>query len=211
MKNLIIILFISTILASNLHGQERQTSLKVYGICSYENEKIGQKITCKIKVDNNKCDPEVGFISIEEKIYHFEEALKAKDINFKQFTRSIDSKVKGSKEIEIFKYRGSDNEIAAIIDICKNQGIEISGFGNIYEKNKLSDQDNRAICALQDAMAKAEIIANELGYEHVELVGVDDDSSSVKAGSIFLTTGISISSMLGGAGAYSIIGHFKAY
>lgn len=195
------------------YSQNPIVSLTVSGSCSSTPDRVGRSITLKFEVDKNKCDPLIGFISMEDKLYHFEESLKSKAINFSEFKRSFESKMTGSIQTEIYKYTGNDEDIEHVIDIAKNQEVEISKINDSYEKKNLEDQDVSANCALQDAIDRANYISKNLGYKHCKLISVDDDTSGVLSESLAdLLAIMSTNDFLGGGGStYSIVGHFEMY
>lgn len=196
----------------NCSGQSKRMNLKVYGTCSSVSEKIGKKITLKIIVDRNKCDPEIGFISLDDKLFHLEESLVAKGINFSEFERSFKSGIKRNIETEIYSYVGQEKQIEEIIGLAKNQEIEISSIIDLFSKKSLKDQDEKAICALRDVIEKAEFISKSLGYENCDLKSVDDDTSGVGISSLSsMLASMSYAEILSGGSVYSIVGYFEVY
>jgi len=188
------------------------TSLKVFGNCTSFGEIIGKKITVKLSVDKNKCDPETGFISMEDKIYHFEQTIKSKGIQFSKFKRSLESKTVGTVHSEIFNFSGTEVEVDNVIQIARNQEIEVSNYSNKYKPKRLEDQDISAICALENAIQRAQFIAKNLGYENCELISVDDDTSSGSSASFMqLFSMLDLSDLMSGGSSYSIVGNFILY
>lgn len=210
MKNILFsILFSSCFFVG--FGQSHKLNLKVLGSCPSGTPRIGQTITIKLVVDRNKCDPMTGFVSMEDKVFHFEEALRAKGIQFSEFNRSIKSGTSGTVDTEIYSYDGDDSQIEDVIEIAKNQQIKINNLRNRYEPRTLEDQDESAICALQEATRKAEYIAKSLGYENCELTSVDDDSSGAMSLEAMLMA-MTLQDFGDSSGSsYSIIGYFEVY
>lgn len=194
------------------YAQVDTVNLKVYAVCSTMAELTGKIITIKFEVDLNKCDPKTGFVSMEEKLFHFEESLRTKGIDFDRFDRSFNSRVSKTHEYEVFSFSGTEQEIEDVIEIVKDQEVSINSIKSTFEEKNLEDQDDSAICALQKAIDKAEYIAKSLGYEHCTLRSVDDETSGGGYSDLaMLLATMSISDVLSGSSSYSIIGYFDMY
>lgn len=202
--------FLLTFITS-VQSQSAGVELKVYGSCAYIPKKVGQTIKIEIVVDKNKCDPETGFQSIEDILFHFDGALKAKGIAFSEFTRLIaESKTKGTTQTVIYTYSGTEQEIESIAELAGNQEIQVKNVQYKYEERALEDQDDNAICALEDATSRAKHIAKVLGYKECILRAVDDETSSMSYwGSSYSL--LTREQMLGGANTYGILGYFELY
>ncbi len=211
-KTLLFLMLLS--LSSGLLSQANRTKLKVYGVCPVAQEKIGETITLAFTVDKSKCDPEIGFVSMEQLLFHFEDALKVKGIDFSAFKKAMVSQVNGTVQTDEYSYVGTEQEIQDIVQICKNQEIRVKNIRARYPKITLEDQDERAICALKEVMRKAKVISSEMGYQNCDLVGIDDDSSPEGMSNLIaLIMSMNLTELFGGSGGstYSIIGHFELY
>lgn len=198
------------IIGSTVYSQTQPITLKVYQVCKSDRPLESQSIDIKFVVEKDKCDPNIGYISMEDRLYHFEDALKSRNINFSSFKRSITKSFKKeNSEVEHFNFTGSEAELDVVIELSNNQGAEISNFRNNYLKMPLEEQDNSAICALEKAVSKAQFIANSLGYKNCKLIAVDDDSSSGGYISSYISSfGSEYTSP---SSSYSIIGYFEVY
>ena len=211
MKVLFHFLIFSLFLVASSYSQEK-VRLKVYGVCVTPYEEVGKSLRFEIKVDKNKCDPETGYISMEDRVYHLEEALKSKNIDFSELKKSIHSKQEGTVLTERYDFSGSDQEVARLVEVLQNHEMSITTYGNKYKDSKLEDQDAYAICALEDVISKAKLIANHLGYKKYELIGVDDNSSNQSKYSMIDFIDVSnFEKVYMGSSMYSIIGYFDLY
>ena len=195
-----------------LSSQNNGTELLVLGSCSYVPEVKGQKITLHFIVDNSSCDPLNGYISMTEKKYHFEQGLSAKGIKFSDFKRSWKSNHVKMIETEIYSFVGESKEIDKVAEVAKNQYIKIKNVQKVYEEKTLESQDENAICALNEAIRKAEVIAKDLGFENCELLYVDDDTNKYSRSSLYAALYfMPIEDLLNNAGTYNIVGYFQLY
>jgi len=211
MRRYIICGFLLLVSVATIHSQASKVNLKVFGTCASIPEKLGQTVTLEISVDKNKCDPETGFISIEDVLHHFRDALKARGLSFSEFERSmVDSKNEGTKQTEVYSYNGTEKEVDAIVELAQNQEIRVKRLRNRYEERTLEGQDETAICALEDATQRAEHIAKALGYENCLLRSVDDETSDINSFRSSLSL-MSVDQILGGASSYGIIGYFVVW
>lgn len=213
MKYLILSVLI-LILSFDGFAQSDKTRLKIYAACPYEKEVTGEQIQVTFTVDKSRCDPEIGFISMDEKIYIFQDAMKEIDIDFKDFNRVLYGRSNGNNEIQNWHFEGSNEEIERIVKLSDERGFHLKNWNAVYGKRTLEDQDEYAICALKHTQEQAKRIAAKLGYKNCDLIGIDDDSSVVGFGNtqyLFQQFDFTNPSTFMSRGAYSIIGHFEVY
>lgn len=208
---LLLVLFIAGLQLGRTQSQTKPFIVKVKGACSYTPKVIGKTIGLKLQVDENKCDPNTGYLSLEDRLYHFEEALRTKNIDFASFERSWNSKRRGSMITEIYSYSGSEQQVFDIADIAHGQGFQVTGISELYAEKTLEEQDQHAICALEKATEKAKLIAKDMGYENCELISVDDYTSTGNMSLDYLMATMSMSDILSGGSSYSIFGYYKLY
>ncbi len=204
--------------------QHKTVHLKVMGSCPSGSPKIGYAIKLAFIVDKNKCDPLIGFVSMEEKKHHFEETLNTKGVKFSNFEKSLtECKFDGNIQQEIYVYKGDSIQIAEVIQIAKHHEIKINSVSPVYENKMLADQDEFAICALEQAIQKATYISKNLGYKNCILRSVDDDTSYLSLygfdpemlegmeSMLALLSSMSPETANSGTGIYNIIGNFEMY
>jgi hypothetical protein len=211
MKKVITTLFLIAFMATITYSQDsKSTSLAVYGNCTSKGEIEGYKVKIQLVLDKSKCDPETGTTTLEEQELHLREALEVKSIPFSKLKKSIvESTVEGTVYTTTYYFTGSEEEVKTITKITDNQEILVNRISTVAKPRLLEDQDESAICALENAIKRAKTIAASLGYEHCLLVGIDDDTRDTR--SSFMFDDISLKDILNGASSYGILGYFELY
>lgn len=200
------------LLGSGYSQTEEKVALQVMAKCERLGEVNGQEMTILFEENRNKCDPEIGYLSIEDLLQHFFESLEAINIDKNRFERSI---IKSDRtkiwRREYYSIRGTIEEIKSIEKIVEDQLLTVEELRPTFVEYKLEDQDERAICAINRAVERANIIANNLGYKNCVLVSVDDDTSSALDLTIYVEMLLSMPAIEAGGSTYSIVGNFEMY
>ena len=201
-----------------LSAQEDFSVVQVMGFCAHFREYDKFNIDIVFGENKDKCDPAIGFISIEDQKIHFAESLALKNISFEDFGLNLTGSFAKNDDftrIEAYNYITQDTtEIAYIAKVAEEQFIEVSNVGNPRQLDDFTTQDKAAICAIEDATKRAQLIADHLGYKNCDLVSVDDDTTSrnYTATYIIMQAFRRKKSLTSGyPSAYSIIGNYKMY
>lgn len=201
-----------------MSAQADFTVLQVVGFCASYTNYEGHRIDLVFGENKDKCDPAVGFVSIEDQKIHFEESLALKNITFSEFKLEIASSVKQNEDytrIEAYSYETIDSsEISTIAELAVQQFIEVDNVGHPLQKRDLAEQDEAAICAIKDATQRAEAIAEHLGYKNCQLLSVDDETTGIRSNAFLIMLQEAKAKRKTGynyPNAYSIIGNYKMY
>lgn len=168
------------------------------------NETSGYIIQVYFEENSDKCDPNTGFVSLEQQKIHFEEALKIKNIDFKDFKRNFPINIE-TPQREYYTYiANTEKQVDQIKNICINQFLNLNKFREDFSNYTLRDQDIAALEALKKTEQRAHNIAAHLGYSEVELMSIDDVTSRPYLG--FREAGILMSqSMI----SYDILANYR--
>ncbi len=168
-------------------GLRSQSPVVKLNIMGYNNSLNDQKIVAPetyfidvtFKENNNKCDPEIGYITLEEKEYDFEKDLIASGIAFDRSNIRTELKDLADKN-RSSTYRHTSTDLD---ELHKVYDLAIANFADAYEVNAIfrahsfEQEDDKAVSALKHAMHKAKTIAKGLAKDNVEVVGIDDLTS----------------------------------
>ncbi|MBL7798638.1 MAG: SIMPL domain-containing protein [Saprospiraceae bacterium] len=154
------------------------STIQVLGRSDYVEQAEAYGIDLLFEENPNKCDPQRGFISLEEQVKHFSEALQVKGVAWKDFSRL--PKRNTETETRHWRYRFTHidpSKISLISSVCADQVIQVENTFTIFPEHRYEDEDEQAIRAFQDAERKAKTIARKLGKRISKVVNVDDDTS----------------------------------
>lgn len=153
----------------------QQATLKVLGKHNYTVEAQAYGVVFVLEENTDKCDPVLGFISLEEQLKHLRESLEVAG-----FGGSISPVVDYSPS----QYRKKTYRIeeesqlvfeSILADLTNKQAIIKKTYYNL-PPHRLVDEDESAVSALIDAEEKAEVLAEQLGYKITRVLNVDDDT-----------------------------------
>lgn len=151
-------------------------TLRVLGQHSYSDQSEAYVANITIEENPNKCDPIKGFISIEEQQKHLMELIAANGskstlIPIKDFTYSEYRK-------KSFIIEEPDSEIFDdILTSCNNLQVKVNKTYYKLPEHDFIEEDQKAILALHDARAKANVISSHIKYKVNKLLNIDDDTS----------------------------------
>jgi hypothetical protein len=162
----------------NSQSNTSPTLLIILGRYAHESAATGYIIDFTFYEDPTKCDPVKGFIPLEDQIKHFSESLVALGFpaNSMQPIKSYESSLMRKQKMEI---RHTDWEkVTDLFTLLRQFNLEPTEVLYDFKERKYEDEDDWAIGALQDASAKAEMIAKYMGRKIKRIVNVDDDTKS---------------------------------
>jgi len=169
-------IFFFLLFSISLFGQK--TTLSIMGKTNYVEYSDAYTLKLKFEEDPSKCDPVVGFVSIEDQIKHFTESLVAANLalQFKEDDGLVISEFPAKKYSLVLRER---DEMEEAIRLAKEQRVEVTTVKFLSPKHDFKDQDARAIKALQDARLKADIYAAHIGKKVTRILYIDDETSTV--------------------------------
>ncbi|MEE9439191.1 MAG: hypothetical protein V3V14_09345 [Saprospiraceae bacterium] len=197
-------IFIFLLFSICTFAQKDTLYLKIKSNHFMGNETSGYIIQVYFEENSDKCDPNTGFVSLEQQKIHFEEALKIKNIDFKDFKRNFPINIE-TPQREYYTYiANTEKQVDQIKNICINQFLNLNKFREDFSNYTLRDQDIAALEALKKTEQRAHNIAAHLGYSEVELMSIDDVTSRPYLG--FREAGILMSqSMI----SYDILANYR--
>ena len=168
------ITFMFVILASALVGQNK-TTLKVLGKYQYVQEAESYGAIIILEENPKKCDPDIGFVSMEDQYIHLSESIKAKgsDAMLTPLEEYVFSEYRRKK----FKLSEPQKDVfeAILISALGQNAIVEKKYYEMPEQ-KLANQDDKAILALRDAQRIAEILADHIGLKVDKILSIDDET-----------------------------------
>lgn len=133
--------------------------------------------------NRDRCDPEIGFISMEMMKAHFEESLLVHEIDFNTFEYLPLMSVKNSVSREYYFYKSEKlDDIVAIRQLCEEQLVNFQSAKEVKPYYSDSDEYVVAVGALEDTQFMANRIADHLGFDEVELLSIDDLTQAIQPG-----------------------------
>jgi len=153
----------------------QKTTLSIMGKADYVVYADAYSLALTFEEDPSKCDPVVGFVSLEDQIKHFTESLNAKNLamQFKEQDGIIASEypAKGYK-LSVRKIE----DLQEAILLAKEQRVEVQKVFYKYPEHDFVGEDAKAINALKDAQLKAELYASHIGKKVTRILHIDDDT-----------------------------------
>jgi ABC-type transporter Mla MlaB component len=181
-------LFICLILFScfNTYAQEK-TVLKIMGHATSESMPNYLAMKIFFEEDKNVCDPIYGYESLEDKIYRFETFLKNKDIAFEDFKNidQLDNYVKENRKGRLDYHYQADIDKKLLYEIfwaCQEAFAKDVDHVAYYDEKDFKEEDSSAIASLLDAINKAKTYAKALEKENIEIINIDDLTSTFSMG-----------------------------
>jgi len=168
------IIFLLSFLLSN-YCYSQSATLKILGQYSYVEYYKSLGAIIVLEENPNKCDPILGFISLEEQFRHLSESIevkgsKSKLIPIKDHTYSPYRK-------QAFRFEEPDAGLFdEVMTVCNNQGAIIKKRYYKLPPHEFIEEDTKAIKALRDAKEKAEELVNHINYEVIQVLNIDDDT-----------------------------------
>jgi|GEM_PF-1596647 len=176
-----ILLFSFCCLSAILSAQDLVTpnTITILGKYTKVVDAIGYGLNIEFDENSSKCDPVKGYLTLETKIIEFEEAAKKKGISLAQMksvvTPNNTTAFERKKRFEIVQ--PTRELMDAVIAICSEQEVKIVDDYYVLPPYDLAAEDESAIGALQNATARAENLAKQLGKRIVNIISIDDDPS----------------------------------
>lgn len=155
----------------------QMVTVQVLGRFDYVEQAEAFGIDLLFEENPNKCDPQRGFISLEEQTRHFSEAIQIKGISWEDFSKMP---IKLDLESRHWRYRFSHRDpskIHLIGEVCRDQLIQVENVFTIFPEHRFENEDEKAIRAFQDAERKAGSIARKFNKRISKVVNIDDDTS----------------------------------
>ncbi len=156
-----------------------QTStLSIMGKSSYVDYAEGYSLKLKFEEDPSKCDPVVGFVSIEDQIKHYTESLEAAHIamRFKEDEGIVVSEFPTKKYTLILE---DEEKMIEAIRLAKEQRVIVDKMYYLFPEHEFVDEDRKAILALHDAKFKAELYAGHIGKKLGRILYIDDETTAM--------------------------------
>ncbi len=172
MRNLLVFLMILG--SSFVYGQT--ITLRVLGQYSYVDslERYGAVIVLQENPD--KCDPVLGFITIEEQLKHLNESIKV--IGSKSIPTPMDDFTYSEHRKKTYRIEEEDaDKFDEILNVCKIRQITIKKSYFKLPEHRFEEEDINAIGALKAAKLKASIIADHLECKVKRIISVDDETT----------------------------------
>ncbi len=153
----------------------QNTTLSIMGKANYVEYSEAYSLSLKFEEDPSKCDPIIGFVSLEDQIKHFTESLIASNLatQFKEEDTFVASDFPAKRYKLIVKKL---NELDDAIRLAKEQRVEVEKVYYSYPEHDYVEEDAKAILALQDAQLKAELYAGHVGKKVNRILHIDDDT-----------------------------------
>jgi len=151
------------------------TTLQVLGQYTYTNHSQSYGAIIVLEENPNKCDPVLGFISIEEQYKHLSESIVSKGSTAK--LELVKDHTYSEYKKETYRIEEPNAEIFEdIIAACNNQNATVKKRYYKLPTSDFASQDDKAVEALIDAKQKAEEITNHIDYKIIKILNIDDDT-----------------------------------
>jgi len=156
--------------------QAQTTTLSIMGNDSYIEYAEAYSVKLRFEEDPSKCDPIVGFVSLEDQIKHFSESLVAAQIMSKPEASNIFiASEYPTKEFTLLV--SEEDQLIEAIRLAKEQRVQITKIYYVYPEHSYKEEDGRAVRALLDAKLKANIYAAHIGMKVNRILRIDDETS----------------------------------
>ncbi len=173
-------LFILIIAATTIlfgQGGDQISTITILGKESYIEKAEAFGIRILFEENPNRCDPEKGFVPLDQQVLHFKEAAKAKGLDLSN-EEELSSDPLIRHPHKKVKYLMPTIESAMALDtLCRLQEILVEELFYKLPKHKYEKEDDKAVSALNDAVRKANFIAEKLGKKVVKVLNIDDDTA----------------------------------
>ena len=181
MGRFLFLIFLMLMQASAWSQNKSASTITVLGKDVYSEAAEAYGIKVHFEENPNKCDPVVGFLSLEDQINRFSEALGKLGIDFSAFTALPDdlsamSDVPTRHKTFRFTHKTPD-VILQIADLSRAQVIQVMGMFTIFARHNFEDEDLKAVNALKDARRKATVLAKKAGKKLGNILNIDDDTT----------------------------------
>ncbi len=159
-------------------SQNRAVStITVLGRDNYNESPEAYGIKVLFEENPNKCDPVIGFLTLEDQFSRFGDELSKKGIDFRSFTALPDDPNLGTKHKLLKFTHKSPETILQISEVCRIRAVQVQGTFTVFAEEKFEDQDVRSINALNDAQQKAAFLAKRVNKKVGNILNIDDDTS----------------------------------
>jgi hypothetical protein len=178
----LLFLIVVTILQVPAWSQNKSAStITVVGKDVYSEVAEAYGIKVYFEENPNKCDPVVGFLSLEDQIGRFSEALGKLGIDFSAFT-SMPDDLSARSDVttrhKTFRFTHKNPEvILQIADLSRAQVVRVLGIFTVFARHSFEDEDLKAVNALKDARRKATVLAKKAGKKLGNILNIDDDTT----------------------------------
>ena len=150
--------------------------LKVLGKHEYSVEAQGYGVIFVLEENTDKCDPVLGFISLEEQLKHLSEAFAV--AGFEGPITPVTDYSPSPYRKKTYRVEVKDQVVfeAVLSELNIKQAIVKKTYYDL-PPHRFVDEDESAVAALIDAKEKAAVLVQHLGYKITRLLNVDDDTS----------------------------------
>ncbi len=179
-KLFLAIAFCFLFFSNTIYGQQAESisTLTILGNNKYSDRPIGYGIEILFLEDKTKCDPAVGFRTLEEQEYQFEEYIKDFGWSRKDFKEIKEDLLMGAPNKKL-KFTSTDfSEILKLMLLCEQNKFEVSKTFYLFKPHNFENEDVRAIGALEDAIEKAAVISKIVGKKITKILNIDDDTTN---------------------------------
>ena len=150
-------------------------TLKILGVHDYTVSAESYGAIISLEENPNKCDPAVGFVSLEEQYAHLTESMIARGIMSPLIP--ISNHAYSPYRKQSYRFEESDAELFdQVMMICQNLLANVERTYFKLPKHDLISEDANAIAAFKDAKIKADVLAGRIDHEVVKVLYIDDDT-----------------------------------
>ncbi len=170
----IFLIFLMILGSISVYGQT--ITLRVLGQYTYVDSMEKYVAVIILQENPDRCDPVLGFITIEEQLKHLNESIKV--IGSKAIPVPVEDFTYSEYRKKTYRIEEADaDKFDEILNICKIRQITIQNSYFKLPKHRFEEEDEKAIGALRMAKLKAGIIADHLDYKVKRVVNVDDETT----------------------------------
>lgn len=171
-----IFLSISIIFSTGLLAQD-SLFISILGRAPYVEISKDYNLELRFEENPNRCDPNIGFVSLEDQLKHFKESIQSVGADPDRL-EMIESLLYSEYRTQKCTYSDSNfTRMVKVIEKCHNLNIIIESSQYLFDPHSFEKEDLKAINAFNDAKNKAEIFKNEFGFENLDVISIDDDTS----------------------------------
>lgn len=161
----------------------------------------------------NKCDPVLGSMSLEDRIFRFSDSLQAAGLSSASLLSVPNTALLSNFRAKTFRYVDkSPLQVAKVIELCRLQSVQMKGnMFSIYAAHNLEAEDESAVNAFRDAKAKAAFLAKKSGKKLGSVLVIDDDTSTSLFGEDLSSYDENMLELIDLLGSYGSYNNEKAY
>ncbi|MFK8056618.1 MAG: hypothetical protein AB8F78_10900 [Saprospiraceae bacterium] len=125
--------------------------------------------------DPSLCDPVKGFMSLEQQLDGFVQALSSNGLT-SYTVKELPLSTKTAFPRRQHEFRSNDPEVAYGLKRLAKEARVTPKFYFVYEGLRFEGEDPRALAAYRNAERRAMAIAKSEGYSSLRLLSIDDDT-----------------------------------